>query len=176
MTDFAKDAHAPRRLRMGRTGRAVLAGVALSTCLAIPVLATPGSGFTPTSLSVAIFGQTHAKADRAGTWDLEFKSRGRTLVGVDQLVVAGNGQSGWRTHAGLTFVSVKSGSVRWTDGENCLTRTYNAGDGFIEPANHLHLVRNASATQGAEFIAVQMRPEGTPGRLDAAAPTNNCGL
>jgi len=162
--------------KFGRKPRMVLAGLALSAAIAVPVLATPGSGFTPSTLSSAILGPTLSKADKTGVWDIEVKSRGRTTVGVDSITVAPGGQSGWHTHAGLVIISVTAGSLRWTDGDNCLTKVYNAGDSFIEPSNHLHLVRNASATDGAAFTGVQLRPEGSAGRIDAAAPTNNCGL
>ena len=56
------------------------------------------------------------------------------------------------------------------------TTIYQAGDSFVEPANRLHLVRNASASDTAEFIAIQLRPEGTGARIDAVAPVNNCDL
>ena len=175
MSDTAMAKIAARKLD-GRTRRIVLSGIALTACVAIPALATQGAGFVGTTLSAAIMGPTISKADKVGAWDIEVKSRGRTLVGVDQIAVAANGQSGWHTHAGLVIISVKTGSLRWTDGDTCVTTLYNAGDSFIEPANHLHLVRNASAAQPAEFTGVQLRPEGSPGRIDAPAPSNNCGL
>ena len=49
--------------------------------------------------------------------------------------------------------------------------TYRVGESFVEPANNVHLVHN---TTGATvvFTAVQIRPEGTGGRIDAAQPTD----
>jgi hypothetical protein len=174
MTDCPQERKATRKFKIGKKQAAIAAGVALSALTAIPVLATPGSGFAPTNLSSTIFGQQHAGASKPGIWGLQMQMNGRTLVGVDKVTVAPGGQSGWHTHAGLVMISVTSGSL--TDGETCQTRLYSAGDGFIEPAEHVHLVRNASASQGAEFTGVQLRPEGTAGRIDANAPTNNCGL
>ncbi|HEU4650129.1 MAG TPA: cupin domain-containing protein [Croceibacterium sp.] len=176
MTDFTQHAKRVRRISIGRKRAAVAAAIAASALGAIPVLATPGSGFAPTNLSSVLFGQQHAGANKPGVWGIQLQTQGRTLVGVDKVTVAAGGQSGWHTHAGLVMISVTSGSLLWTDGDTCQTRLYNAGDGFIEPANHVHLVRNASASQGAEFTGVQLRPEGTPGRIDASAPSNNCGL
>lgn len=176
MTDFTQNAKALRKFKIDKKRTAVAAGIALSALVAIPVLATPGSGFAPTNLSSTVFGQQHAGANKPGIWGIQMQMKGRTLVGVDKVTVAPGGQSGWHTHAGLVMISVTSGSLLWTDGDTCRTTLYNAGEGFVEPANHLHLVRNASASQGAEFTGVQLRPEGTAGRIDANAPTNNCGL
>jgi quercetin dioxygenase-like cupin family protein len=176
MTDCTEKSKAARTFRIGKRRAAAAAGIALTALVALPVLATPGSGFAPSNLSSVIFGQQHAGANKPGVWGIQMQMQGRTLVGVDKVTVAAGGQSGWHTHAGLVMISVTSGSLLWTDGDTCQTTLYNAGDGFIEPANHLHLVRNASASQGAEFTGVQLRPEGSPGRIDASAPTNNCGL
>jgi len=158
------------------TGAVLAGGVALCALLAIPALATPGSGFAPTTLSSVVLGPTQEHANKPGTWGINVNAQGRTTVGVDSITVAAGGQSGWHTHAGLVLISVTSGSLLWTDGDTCQTTTYTAGQGFVEPANHLHLVRNASASATASFTGVQLRPEGSAGRIDAPAPPNNCGL
>ena len=44
---------------------------------------------------------------------------------------AGNFDSGWHTHPGLVVVNVTKGSLAFT-GSNCITKTYSAGDTFIE--------------------------------------------
>ena len=45
---------------------------------------------------------------------------------------AGNFDSGWHFHPGLVVVSVKKGEVAFTDGASCTTKTYKAGDSFVE--------------------------------------------
>lgn len=45
---------------------------------------------------------------------------------------AGNFDSGWHFHPGLVAISVKKGEVAITDGQSCTTKTYKAGDSFIE--------------------------------------------
>ena len=44
---------------------------------------------------------------------------------------AGNFDSGWHYHPGPVIVNVKKGSLAFT-GANCITKTYSAGDTFIE--------------------------------------------
>jgi quercetin dioxygenase-like cupin family protein len=165
-----------RKALLVAAGLTMGAGVALGAFLVAPALATPGSGFAPQALSTGLFAPMDLKADKTGKWDLMLKTKDSTIIGVDKLTVAGGGQSGWHTHTGVTLVTITVGSVKWTDGSNCGTTIYQAGDSFVEPANRLHLVRNASASDTAEFIAIQLRPEGTGARIDAVAPVNNCDL
>lgn len=152
-----------------KSGWVAAATIAAATLAAVvPALATPGSGFVPTPLSLGVMDAQNLKADKTDKWDLFLLTKAPSAVGVDNLVVQPGGFSGWHTHAGVTFVTVKSGSVIWTDGVACSATTYGAGSSFVEPANHLHNVRSVG---GAELIAVQMRPPGTAGRIDASAPT-----
>jgi len=179
MTEFKQDAAAPRNFRVGRKPAVLVAGaagVAVAALAAIPALATAGSGFTPTSLSSTLFGPLNEHANKPGIWGVQLNAHGQTLVAVDKVAIAPGGQSGWHTHAGPILISITSGSVLWTDGDTCVTTQYNAGQGLVEPANHLHLVRNASPSQPAEMVGTHLRPPGSPGRVDAAAPSNNCGL
>ena len=44
---------------------------------------------------------------------------------------AGNFDSGWHYHPGPVIVNVRKGSLAFT-GANCITKTYSAGDTFIE--------------------------------------------
>lgn len=155
-----------------RTAVVIGAGIAAAAAI-VPALATPGSGFTPTSLSSGLFAALDVKADKTDKWDLFLKTEDRSTIAVDRLTVVPGGQSGWHTHAGVTLVTVTDGEVMWYDGENplCTFATYRKGDGFVEPANHVHLVKNVSGSN-AELIAIQMRPVGTSPRIDANKPTN----
>ena len=138
--------------------------------------ATAGSGFSATPLALGHFGSLNVKADKDGTWDLFLKTKDRTDIGMDRLTVAAGGYSGWHTHRGPVFVIVKSGSVvrSVASATGCAVTTYNQGETFIEDAGVVHAVANASASEPAELVAMQMRPEGSPGRVDAPAPTISC--
>jgi len=151
----------------------IVTALAASALIVIPALATPGSGFTPTPLSTGLFDPMDVKADKTDKWDLLLKTKADSTIGVDRLTVVPGGQSGWHTHAGATLVTVTVGEIVWYDGANplCTSTTYHVGDGFVEPANHVHLVRNTTGAT-AEFTAVQIRPAGTAPRIDADKPTN----
>lgn len=132
--------------------------------------ATPPSGFSRTELSTGLLGAVDAKADKTDKWDLFLKTKDKSTLGLDRLTITPGGNSGWHTHAGITIVTVTDGEITWIDGVACSRRVYRVGESFVEAANRLHLVRNMTASD-AVFTAVQLRPEGAGGRLDADAPS-----
>lgn len=150
-------------------GATVLTG--LAAVIGVPALATPSSGFARTGLSEGLLNAFDAKADKSGKWDLTLKTKDTSTVGIDQLTVSPGGYSGWHTHTGITMVTVAAGQVEWTDGETCAVRTLHVGETIVEPANHVHNVRNPFGNT-ATLVAVQMRPEATPGRVDVPVAPN----
>lgn len=149
----------------------VLVAVAAFSLSPHAALATPASGFSRAELSTGQLPAVDAKADKTEKWDLLLKTKDRSDVGLDRLTIIAGGNSGWHTHAGITLVTVTVGEISWIDGVACSRRAYRVGESFVEAANRLHLVRNLTNST-AEFTAVQLRPQGTRGRLDAAAPSN----
>ena len=139
----------------------------------IPAFATPGSDFAVVRASLVTFPEIDAKADKSGKWDLFLKTNDRSSIGVDLITVRTGGYSGWHTHRGITLVSVKTGQVSVQDGETCAITVYQAGEGWVDGANHSHNVSNPYGLT-AELVAVQMRPFGTPGRVDVPVAPSNC--
>lgn len=150
---------------------AVSAGLAVAGLYMAPALATPGSGFVPGPIVTGQFDAFHTishKDSRWPSWDLLFRTKADTDLGVDVLTVQPAGYSGWHSHAGPIYVTVKAGSVTWYN-DACGARTFNVGDTYVEPAHSVHLVRNEGEVV-ATLVAVAPRPRGAPGRLDAAEP------
>jgi quercetin dioxygenase-like cupin family protein len=150
---------------------AATAALAIGAMQIAPALATPGSGFAPSPVVTGQFGSIHTishKDDRWPTWDLLFKTKANTDLGVDLLTVQPGGFSGWHSHAGPVYITVKTGAITWYAAD-CSSRTLHAGDTFIEQAHTVHFVENA-ADEVTTFVAVAPRPRGAPGRLDADEP------
>ena len=142
--------------------------------------ATPGSGFTPGGIVNGSFGKisVNTAGDKTDKWGLIMKTQDDTDMGVDRLTIAPGGFSGWHAHPGPVFVTVTAGAVVWTDGSDplCTAHNFSTGDSYIEQAYDVHNVRNASMSQGAEVVAITIKPEGFVGpafRLDRPEP-NNC--
>jgi quercetin dioxygenase-like cupin family protein len=156
---------------------AACASLAATAAIVVPALATPSSGFTRTEISTGLLGEVETRAevkgDKGDKWELRLRTRDDSDLGLDRLTIADGGHSGWHTHAGITMVTVVAGEVVWYDGASpgCPSKTYRVGDSFVEPADNVHLVQNISGGT-AEFTAVQIRPRGAAGRIDAAQPAD----
>ncbi|MCH8614661.1 cupin domain-containing protein [Sphingomonas sp. SM33] len=151
--------------------------VAASTLLATPAIATPGSGFAPSPIVSGNFGTLNVNTadDKTGKWGLHLKTLDSTDIGADRLTVQAGGFSGWHAHPAPVFVTVVQGTIVWYDGSNplCTGNTYSAGQSFVEGA---YVPHNVWSADGAQFIAVVIKPAGFPGpafRLDRPKP-NNC--
>jgi quercetin dioxygenase-like cupin family protein len=81
---------------------------------------------------------------------------------------------GWHYHRTPVVVAVTAGTLTLYDitGPKCTPVRYKAGQGFIEPANHIHLARNEDKTTAsivATYIGVPQQLRGNPNNLDVAA-------
>jgi quercetin dioxygenase-like cupin family protein len=81
---------------------------------------------------------------------------------------------GWHSHLTPVVVAVTAGTLTLYDisGPKCKPYRYKAGQGFIEPANHIHLARNEGKTKAsieATYIGVSQRLRANPNNLDVGA-------
>ena len=87
---------------------------------------------------------------------------------------------GWHLHRRPVVVAVTAGTLTLYDGSDpsCSPRPYSAGQGFVEPANHVHVARN-EGTKAVSLYAIYLGVARTwktnPTPLDAAAKNpGNC--
>ena len=82
---------------------------------------------------------------------------------------AGNFDSGWHYHPGLVVVHVKKGSVAFTTAVSCTTKTYSAGDSFVEDP---YVAGHAVALGEFNWTATYIVGYGDP--LAVPVTTNPC--
>lgn len=158
--------------------KVALIGIGAATTLAIAVVTTPAladhvTGFSPQAISLGVFGPLDVKSEKSDKWKLAIKSHGQTDLRVTRVRWGGGGSSNWHSHPGPNLLTVVSGSVTEWEGSDpvCPSTTYHQGDTFGDNGGSaIHLVRNASATQHAEVIAVAFYPHAT-GSPPNPAPT-----
>jgi len=149
--------------------RWTLAGITALVVVGV-AWATPGSGITTTILTGPVtLGDIDLKSN-TDTHKVIIKTWGASDVYVVQNRVVPGGHTGWHSHPGISFVSVKSGTATEYHGDDPGTaHTYPAGTGFVEEAGGVHIIRN-EGTADLELVAFQLIPFGAVRRIDEPAP------
>jgi quercetin dioxygenase-like cupin family protein len=155
--------------------RAGIATVGVAACglVAAAALASPPSGFTPTTLvpEAETAHSFHVNSDR-----VKLQAKGPVDVRVQRVDIAAGGSSGWHHHPGVVIVAVETGTVTYVD-SNCDTTSYGAGSPngsvFIESGDDPHEVRNLTA-QPATVYATFVAPDADPGVFRIEDAPINC--
>jgi quercetin dioxygenase-like cupin family protein len=157
--------HRPPRL----AAVAVLALALLAALTALPrdhAEATPPSGVAAELLARG----TVAHADRVHVAGISLKTRGPVDVATVHVTFQPGGTTGWHVHPGPALVTVKTGQLTLHRAKGCRTRTFGAGQTFLElgPAD-VNLTRNETGTV-TETVVTFLLPVGAPTTVDAPAP------
>jgi quercetin dioxygenase-like cupin family protein len=101
---------------------------------------------------------------------MKVSSRNPADFTVAHLTFAPTGSTGWHVHPGPVLVTVTSGAVTKYSARDCSSKTYSAGQAFVERGpTDVNLVRN-NGTVPAETYVTFISPVGAPPRADAPAP------
>ena len=100
---------------------------------------------------------------------IELDADRRIDVAVAHLTFQPSGSTGWHRHPGPTVVTITTGELTITDNK-CRSRTYHAGDTFVEPGPPRHVAVNTADTT-TETIVTFFVPRGAPAlSIPATAP------
>lgn len=132
--------------------------------------ATPGSGITTTILSGPVVFEDVKVKSESDVNEVEIEMKGTSNVYIVHNVIVPGGHTGWHSHPGISFVTVKAGTATEYSGEDPTTpNVYPAGSGLVEAAGHVHIIRN-EGTVNLELVAFQIVPAGAVRRIDAPQP------
>ena len=109
-----------------------------------------------------------AKPFEAEAHGIELEAERPIDVAVAHLTFAPGASTGWHTHPGPTAVTITTGELTVTD-RHCDTRTFEAGDTFVEEGPPRHMAVN-SADATTETIVTFFVPRGAALTIPAAAP------
>ena len=123
--------------------------------------ATPPSGLVNQLLA-------RGKNISEGTIPLQFG----TDVAMVQITVAPGGSSGWHSHPGGAIIIVKEGSLTVFEsvGNKCETKTYGAGQAFVERPGEVDQVINTGTVQYVLLVTFPHVPVGSSPRTDEPNP------
>ena len=152
-------------------------GVVGMVPLVVPVSATPPSpGVSVKVLARAQFGEIRGKA-QYGLWKAEIETEEPSDFHVIEVTIPPLGTIGWHSHAGPSFVVVKSGTATLYDAADakCTRHVIKAdsGLGLFEPGGHVHIVRNEDPNETLVNVVVHLLPAGAA-RLISEPDPGNC--
>jgi quercetin dioxygenase-like cupin family protein len=116
------------------------------------VLVVEAAGAPRVGLTRATLAQVTVDPFQVGSDDTQMQVDNRADIVTQQVTVAVGGDTGWHMHHGPAFILVKSGSFSLTHADGCHAHIYQAGEGFVEGPNGVHMGRNVRDTP-VEIIA-----------------------
>jgi len=95
-----------------------------------------------------------------------------TSVVVAQITVTPGGVSGWHSHPGGAIIVVQQGSltVYASVGSTCETKTYTAGQAFVERPGEVDQVKNTGTIPYVLYVTFPRVPQGASARTDEPDP------
>lgn len=158
---------------------AMLAVAAFISAVPFVTRATPPSGISFTPVGRATVPEFRVKRkDKALDWRLDLESEQPIDVATQIVTFPPGAFSGWHTHPGPVFFTVRTGTLTVYEGDDptCTPHSFPAGTGAVEAGTgtHIHMVRNETNSL-AEAVVTYMVPVGTPQsqlRTDLPNPGN----
>jgi quercetin dioxygenase-like cupin family protein len=139
--------------------------------------ATTPSGISFIAVGRATLPQFDVKRkDKTLDWELRLEAPQPMDVATQVVTFQPGGSSGWHTHPGPVFFTVRTGTLTVYEGEDstCTPHVFTAGTGAVEAGTdkHSHMVRNETSSV-AEAVVTYMVPVGAnPLRTDLPNPGN----
>lgn len=145
--------------------------------LRIALTSTAAIGVTSTAIALAagpspsIGGAVYGSGGLIGVPSTNVQLSGRSGFFMASAIAPPHTTFGWHSHRTPIVVAVIAGTLTLYDssGPKCTPTRYHAGQGFIEPANHIHLARNEGDTKAivyATYIGVSPHLRANPQLLD----------
>ena len=157
---------------------AVLAGVMAGGAYVLPVAAQApplpivGEPLTPRAVFADAIGlKFMIKQDRRATDVVGVKDPSWTVV--VRYTVQPGAQFPWHSHAGPVVVNLVSGALTYVGAEDCVPRTYAAGQAFVDPGQgHVHTAFNP--TNAPTVFVATFFDAPAEGSLLIPAPPGGC--
>jgi quercetin dioxygenase-like cupin family protein len=114
----------------------------------------------------------------ANTSDGTIPLKAGTDVAMAQITVNPGGSSGWHSHPGGAIIVVQQGSLTLYEsvGDQCQTKTYTAGQAFVERPGEVDQVINTGTVPYTLFVTFPRVPAGVSARTDEPDPGTCPGL
>jgi Cupin domain len=159
---------------MGKTQ--VLAGGVVAALMVMVVLAGLARATSPSGTSSSLVGPPATYSPfkvkrQRNDWEVEVEAKQGLTIATQTITFAPGAQSGWHSHPGPVFISVREGTMTFYE-EDCTSTVRTVGEGFLDTGSHAHLARNESGAP-ATNVVTYFAPPHTPStglRIDQPQP------
>jgi len=166
-------------MKLIQTITGVLAMLGFICAAQFAIEATPPSGISFTPVARATLPEFNVKRkDKTLDWRIGLDADQPIDVATQIVTFQPHGFSGWHTHPGPVFFTVRTGTLIVYEGDDpsCTPIVFAAGTGAVEAGTgtHIHMVRNETGSV-AEAVVTYLVPVGTPQnqlRTDLPNPGN----
>src|SRR5437879_6672241 len=139
--------------------------------------ATPPSGLSFTLVGRATLPEFSVKRKiKALDWEMEMEAEQPVDLATQIVTFQPGGFSGWHTHPGPVFFTVRTGSLTVYEGNDptCSPHVFTAGTGAVEAAtNHdIHMVRYETGSVEGAVVTSIVHVGANPLRTDLPNPGN----
>ena len=138
---------------------------AVSIVASFSAKATPPSNIAFTPVGRATVPEFDVKRkDKVADFEIRLEAPQAIDIVTQIVTFQPGGYSGWHTHPGPVYFTVKTGTLTVYEGDDptCTAMSFPAGTGAVEAgsSSHLHFVRNETNSV-AEAVVTYMVPVGT---------------
>ena len=154
---------------------ALVAALLIATAMGSFVQATAPNGVQSKVFAVGRFSEIDAKT-LSSSWQARIATKGVSDLHILENKIAPGGSFGWHSHPGPSLVIVATGALTLylAADPTCTAHVVEAGSGFVDNGNDVHLVRNEGAVETVVYVA-SLVPHGAMRRIDEPTP-GNCGF
>lgn len=154
-----------------RTRTRIVVGVAVAMLVFSAIAwATMGSGTTSTLVGPpTVYAPFDVKRQTPGDWKIRIDAKDGVKIATQTITFEPGGQSGWHSHPGPVFISVKEGTMTFYEND-CSSRVVSAGEGFVDLGDHPHLARNESSVPATNVVTYFVPPDAPRLRIDEPQP------
>jgi quercetin dioxygenase-like cupin family protein len=163
----------------GRPLRLAAAVAILALALAAALIVLPRDRATatlPSGIAAELLARgTIANAGHVRIAGIKLQTRGPIDVATLHVTFQPGGSTGWHVHPGPALVTVKTGQLTLHRAKGCRTRTFSAGQTFLELGpDDVNLIRNQTGGV-TETVVTFLLPVGAPVTVNAPAPRHCSG-
>jgi quercetin dioxygenase-like cupin family protein len=150
-------------------GRLIVGTGAVLTIGAGIALAT--SGNTQSSLvgPLALYEPFKLERRDPSQWAIKIEAKDGVQLATQTITFESGHYSGWHSHPGPVFISVKTGTMSFYD-RNCNRTVLDAGHGFLDVGDDPHFAVNETDSTATNVVTYFVPPGQQTFRIDQPAP------